>query len=127
MTAWKPGQPSHFRIEASVRWFDPAKGYGFLAPTGGQPDVFCHISVVRGAGFETLAEGATVICDIVQHPKNAAVTRIHAVGTAASPSVPGNKSARTARQAHGSGERRSGRRLAAWARNFSLRAPGGRR
>ena len=126
MAAWKPGHPSHFRIEASVRWFDPVKGYGFLAPTGGQPDVFCHISVVCGAGFETLPEGATVICDVVQHPKNTAVTRIHAVDTSASSSVPG-KGAQAARHAHGSGERRSGQRLSAWARTFKLRVPGARR
>ena len=85
MTTWIPGKPSHVRIEASVRWFDAARGYGFLALLDGQPDVFCHISVVRGAGFETLPEGATVVCDIVRHPKNAAVTRIHAICTEASP------------------------------------------
>ena len=61
MTTWIPGKPSHVRIEASVKWFDAARGYGFLALLDGQPDVFCHISVVRGAGFETLPEGATVV------------------------------------------------------------------
>ena len=109
------------RIEASVRWFDAARGYGFLALLDGQPDVFCHISVVRGAGFETLPEGATVVCDIVRHPKNAAVTRIHAICTEASPRVPLQKGARAAREAQGSGERRSQHRLAAWAKRFNLR------
>ena len=104
-----------------MRWFDPAKGYGFLALSGGQPDVFCHISVVLGAGFETLPEGATVVCDIVRHPKNAAVTRIHAIYTEASPCVPSQKGAHAAREAHGSGERRSRHRLAAWAKRFNLR------
>ena len=126
MTTWIPGKPSHVRIEASVRWFDPARGYGFLTLSDGQPDVFCHISVVRRAGFETLPEGATVICDIVRHPKNAAVTRIHAIDTAASPCLPTQKGARAAREAQGSGERRSQRRLSAWAKRFNLRVRGTR-
>ena len=92
MTTWIPGKPSHVRIEASVRCFDAPQGYGFLAPTGGEPDVFCHISVVHGSGFETLPEGAKVICDIVRRPGNAAVTHIHAVDAATSAgSLSGNR------------------------------------
>lgn len=125
MTTWIPGKPSHLRVETSVRWFDPARGYGFLAFSDGQPDVFCHISVVHRAGFETLPEGATVICDVVRHPKNAAVTRIHAIDTgASSPCVPSQKGVRAAREAQGSRERRSERRLATWAKRFNLRARG---
>ena len=107
-----------------MRWFDPARGYGFLALSDGQPDVFCHVSVVRGAGFETLAEGATVICDIVRHPKNAAVTRIHAIDTGASPCEPSQKGVRAALEARGSTERRSERRVSAWAKRFNLRVRG---
>ena len=109
-----------------MRWFDAASGYGFLALSDEQPDVFCHISVVRGAGFETLPEGATVICDIVRHPKNAAVTRIHALDTGASPCVPSQQGVRSAREAQGSGERRFERRLAAWAKRFNQRVRGAR-
>lgn len=109
-----------------MRWFDPARGYGFLALSDGRPDVFYHISVVRGAGCETLPEGATVICDIVRHPKNAAVTRIHAIDTMASPCLPTQKGVRAAREAQGSTERRSKRRVSAWAKRFNLRVRGTR-
>ena len=121
MTTWIPGKPSHVRVKTSVRWFDATIGYGFMALSDGRPDVFCHISVVRGAGFETLPEGATVICDIVRHPKNAAVTRIHAIVTGASPCVPSQKGVRAAREAQGNVERPSERRLAGWAKRFNLR------
>ena len=127
MTTWVPGKPTHLRIEASVRCFDVAKGYGFLTPSDGSPDVFCHISVVRGAGLETLDERATVICDIVRRPKNAAVTRIHAADTAASPSLPSRKSAIPVPVKPAGGERRSGRRITAWIERIKPGVPGTRR
>ena len=102
------------------------EGVRILGASDGQPDVFCHISVVHGAGFETLAEGATVICDIVRHPRNAAVTRIHALDTGASPCVPSEKGVPAARETQGSGERRSDRRLASWAKRFNPRVRGTR-
>ena len=43
-----------------VKWFNPTKGYGFIAPEGGGSDVFVHISAVEKAGLTTLAEGARV-------------------------------------------------------------------
>jgi CspA family cold shock protein len=43
-----------------VKWFNPTKGYGFIAPEGGGSDVFVHIRAVEKAGFTTLAEGARV-------------------------------------------------------------------
>ena len=109
------------RIQASVRCFDATKGYGFLAPSDGEPDAFCHISVVQESGFETLPEGATVICDIVRRPKNAAVTHIHSVDAA--PGTPSPKGART-RETQKSGEQHSGRRITAWVRRFHPRVPG---
>lgn len=124
MTTWKPGKPSHVRIEASVRCFDPAQGYGFLAPSDGEPDVFCHISVVRESGFETLPEGATVICDIVRRPRNAAVTHIHAVADA--PGTPSRKGG-WPWEPRETGDRQSGRRIAAWVKRLNPRVHGARR
>jgi CspA family cold shock protein len=46
--------------KGTVKWFNPAKGYGFIQPTGGGgKDVFVHISAVERAGFSTLNEGAS--------------------------------------------------------------------
>jgi cold shock CspA family protein len=42
----------------TVKWFNATKGYGFIAPEGGGPDVFVHISAVQKAGHAGLAEGA---------------------------------------------------------------------
>ena len=47
--------------KGTVKWFNPAKGYGFIQPTGGGgKDVFVHISAVERAGFSTLNEGQVV-------------------------------------------------------------------
>ena len=44
----------------TVKWFNDAKGYGFITPDGGSKDVFVHFSNIVGQGFRTLAEGARV-------------------------------------------------------------------
>jgi CspA family cold shock protein len=49
----------------TVKWFNPAKGFGFIQPDGGGKDVFVHISAVEKAGLSTLNEGAKVSYDVV--------------------------------------------------------------
>jgi CspA family cold shock protein len=46
--------------KGNVKWFNPAKGYGFIQPQGGGKDVFVHISAVERAGLSTLSEGQAV-------------------------------------------------------------------
>ena len=48
----------------TVKWFNPAKGYGFIAPEDGSKDVFVHMNAVRSAGLDTLNEGQLVDFDI---------------------------------------------------------------
>ncbi len=48
----------------TVKWFNPAKGYGFIEPEDGSKDVFVHISAVQAAGLDTLNEGQRVEFDI---------------------------------------------------------------
>jgi cold shock protein len=50
----------------TVKWFNPTKGYGFIAPDTGGKDVFVHISAVQKAGLRTLNEGQKVAFDIEQ-------------------------------------------------------------
>jgi cold shock protein len=51
----------------TVKWFDLGKGFGFIVPDGGGPDVFVHISTVQKAGFNGLVEGAKVDFDVVEN------------------------------------------------------------
>lgn len=53
----------------TVKWFNDAKGYGFIAPADGSKDVFVHHSSIAGTGFKTLAEGARVEFEPAQGTK----------------------------------------------------------
>ena len=52
----------------TVKWFNDAKGFGFLQQENGE-DVFCHFSSIIGDGFKSLGEGDTVSFDVVRGPK----------------------------------------------------------
>jgi CspA family cold shock protein len=49
----------------TVKWFNPTKGFGFIQPTDGGPDVFVHISAVERAGMRDLNEGQKISYDVV--------------------------------------------------------------
>lgn len=51
----------------TVKWFNSTKGFGFIQPEEGGPDVFVHISAVEGAGLRGLNEGQRVSFDLEQH------------------------------------------------------------
>ena len=55
-----------------VKWFNPTKGYGFVAPDTGGKDVFVHISAVQKAGLRTLNEGQKLNFDVEQQPNGRA-------------------------------------------------------
>ena len=68
------------RISGRVKWFDPAKGYGFIVPDHPDQtelrDVLLHVTSLRQCGRETALEGSAVVCDVVRRPKGWQVTGI---------------------------------------------------
>jgi len=62
------GRKSNMRITGKVKWFNNAKGYGFIEREAGS-DVFVHFSAIQGDGFRTLEEGQAVEFEIVDGPK----------------------------------------------------------
>jgi CspA family cold shock protein len=61
--------------QGRVKWFNDAKGYGFIAREDG-PDVFVHYSAIQGDGFRSLAEGQTVQFEITEGPKGLQATNV---------------------------------------------------
>lgn len=61
----------------TVKWFNDAKGYGFITPDGGGKDVFVHHTSIEMQGFRTLAEGERVVFDLTNGPKGPQAEKVH--------------------------------------------------
>ncbi|MPY69252.1 MAG: cold-shock protein [Alphaproteobacteria bacterium] len=70
------GAVESVEVRGTVKWFNVVKGYGFLTPEDGSPDVFLHLTVLRMAGYERLSPGATVACEAVRGAKGMQVLRV---------------------------------------------------
>ncbi len=64
--------------EGKVKWFNDSKGFGFIEHGGGD-DVFVHFSAIKGDGFKTLKEGASVRFEIEMSPKGARAANVEVV------------------------------------------------
>ena len=64
----------------TVKWFNPAKGFGFIQPDGGGKDVFVHISAVEKAGLGSLNEGAKVSYEVVANRGKESAENLKVVG-----------------------------------------------
>ena len=63
----------------TVKWFNDAKGYGFITPDDGSEDLFAHFSAIQMSGFKTLKEGQQVEYEPIQGQKGPAASKIRAV------------------------------------------------
>ncbi len=63
----------------TVKWFNDAKGFGFIEPEGGGEDVFAHFSAIQMEGFRTLKQGSKVSYELVQGPKGQLAQNIQPV------------------------------------------------
>ena len=66
------------KVTGTVKWFNEAKGFGFIAQENG-PDVFAHFSAIQSAGFKTLAEGQKVEFTVTQGQKGPQAENIVAI------------------------------------------------
>ena len=63
-------------ITGTVKWFNDAKGFGFIEPEGGGDDVFAHFSAIQMEGFRTLKQGSKVNYELIQGPKGQLAQKI---------------------------------------------------
>jgi CspA family cold shock protein len=70
---------THRQITATVKWFNPTKGFGFVQPSDGSGDAFLHISVIEQSGHRSLPEGATIVCDLSAGQKGPQVAEVYSV------------------------------------------------
>ena len=66
-------------MTGTVKWFDDAKGFGFITPEDGSKDVFVHHSAIQGTGFKSLAEGQRVQFETQNTPKGVAAANVSPV------------------------------------------------
>ncbi|HEX5338213.1 MAG TPA: cold-shock protein [Gallionella sp.] len=59
-----------------VKWFNDAKGFGFVSPDDGGADLFAHFSAINMSGFKSLKEGQKITFDVVQGPKGKQASNI---------------------------------------------------
>src|SRR6202451_4527880 len=63
-------------VAGRVKWFDAAKGYGFIVPDSGEADVLIHVTVLRRDGFTTIREGARVVAEAQRRERGLQVFRV---------------------------------------------------
>ena len=63
-------------VSGRIKWFDVAKGYGFVVPDQGGNDILLHVTVLRRDGFQTAPEGARIVCEALSRSKGMQVFRV---------------------------------------------------
>jgi cold shock protein len=82
-------------IAGAIKWFDASKGYGFIIPDGGMPDVLLHVTCLRRGGFQTAYEGARVVVEVLNRAKGLQAFRVISMDESTAIRPPQVTSART--------------------------------
>ena len=82
-------------IAGVIKWFDASKGYGFIVPDSGLPDVLLHVTCLRRGGFQTAYEGARVVCEVLNRVKGLQAFRVISMDESTAIHPPQVTSART--------------------------------
>ncbi|HMO28161.1 cold-shock protein [Enterovirga sp.] len=72
----QPGEAEILRVSGRIKWFDVAKGFGFIASDGGLPDVLLHVTCLRRDGYQGAHEGARVVVEAVKRPRGLQALKI---------------------------------------------------
>ncbi len=64
------------RVEAKVKWFNSAKGFGFVTLSDGSPDAFLPMAILRRAGYDDVREGASITCEVGAGAKGPLVVNV---------------------------------------------------
>lgn len=64
------------KISGVIKWFDVAKGFGFIVPDNGMPDVLLHVTCLRQDGYQTAYEGAQITCEVSDRPRGLQAIRV---------------------------------------------------
>jgi CspA family cold shock protein len=63
-------------IAGQIKWFDASKGYGFIIPDNGMPDILLHVTVLRRDGYQTAYEGARIVCECTERDRGLQAFRV---------------------------------------------------
>jgi len=82
-------------VAGRIKWFDVSKGFGFVVPDDGLPDILIHVTCLRRDGFGTALEGARVVCEAVWRDKGMQALRILSMDDSTAVAPVQNRPART--------------------------------
>lgn len=63
-------------VAGQIKWFDASKGYGFIIPDNGMPDILLHVTVLRRDGYQTAYEGARIVCEVTERDRGLQAFRV---------------------------------------------------
>lgn len=73
------------QIRGRIKWFDTSRGFGFIVPDNGLPDVLLHITCLKRDGYDAVAEGASIVCEAIRRERGLQVFRVVSLDASTAP------------------------------------------